>query len=116
MYQAKQLRKRGPRFIRTYFFSVANPLLEDLYRHITPRYAADWIVIGTLLGLPSGELKAIAAGDPTNVKRCCNLMFKKWLETDSTASWDKLLTVLELPAVSGSAPDKGDYVCIVYVQ
>jgi len=64
-------------------------------------------VIGTLLGLPNGELKAIEAGYPTNVRWCCNQMLKKWLEIDTTASWGKLFTVIESPAVS-SAPDKGD--------
>ena len=76
------------------------PLLKDLYQHITPQYAADWEVIGTLLGLPSGELKAIEAGWPANVKWCCNQMLKKWLEMDTTASWGKLFTVIESPAVS----------------
>ena len=83
----------------------ATPLLKDLYQHITPEFAAEWKVIGTLLGLPSGELKAIEAAYPTNVKWCCNQMLEKWLEIDATASWEKLLTVIESPAVS-----KGDYV------
>ena len=86
----------------------ATPLLKDLYQPITPQYASDWKVIGTLLGLPSGELKAIEAGYPTNVKWCCNLMLKNWLELDTTASWNKLFTVIESPAVSCNAPDKGD--------
>ena len=81
----------------------------DLYQHITPQYAADWKVIGTLLGLPSGELQAIEAGYPTNVKWCCNQMLKKGLEMDPTASWGKLFTIIESPAVSsGEAVDKGD--------
>ena len=84
------------------------PSLKDLYQHITPQYAADWKVIGTLLGLPSGELKATEAGWPANVKWCCDQMLKKWLEMDTTASWSKLFTVIESPAVSCSAPDKGD--------
>ena len=83
------------------------PLLKDLYLHITPQYAADWKVIGTLLGLPSGRLQAIEAGWPTNVKWCCNQMLEKWLQVDCTASWSKLFTVIESPAVSYSA-DKGD--------
>ena len=86
----------------------STPLLKDLYLHITPQYAAYWEVIGTLLGLPSGELKAIEAGYPTNFKWCCNQMLKQWLEMDITASWSKLFTVIESPAVSCSAPDKGD--------
>ena len=88
------------------------PLLKDLYRHITPEYAADWIVIGTLLGLPSGGLKAIEAGYPTDVKWCCNQMLHKWLEMDPTASWGKLFNIIESPAVSCSAPAKGNQLCI----
>ena len=83
------------------------PLLKDLYLHITPQYAADWEVIGTLLGLASGGLKAIEAGWPTNIQWCCNQMLKKWLEVDITATWEKLFTVIESPAVSCSAPHKG---------
>ena len=84
------------------------PLLKNLYQHITPQYAADWEVIGTLLGLPSGELKAIKAGNPTDVKWCCNQMWIQWLQVDTTASWEQLFTVIESSAVSCSAPDKGD--------
>ena len=89
------------------------PELKDLYEHITPQYAADWEVIGTLLGLPSGELKAIEAGYPINVKWCCNQMLKMWLEVDPNASWGRLFTVIESRAVSsGQAVDKGDYFCM----
>ena len=85
------------------------PLLKDLYQHITPQYAADWKVIGTLLGLHSGELKSIEAGYPTNVKWCCNQMLEKWLEVDPSASWNKLLSVIQSPAVySDQATEKGD--------
>jgi len=34
-------------------------------------------------------------------------MLKKWLEIDTTASWEKLFTVIESFAVV-SAPDKGN--------
>ena len=89
--------------------STTAPLLKDLYEYVTPQYAADWKVIGTLLGLPSGELKAIEAGYPTNVKWCCNQMLEMWLEMDRTASWEKLFTVIESPAVSsGETIHKGD--------
>ena len=55
--------------------------------------------MGTLLGLPSGELKATEAAWPTNVKWCCNQMLQKWLEMDPTASWEKLLAAIESPAL-----------------
>ena len=87
----------------------SSPLLKDLYQHITPRYAADWKVIGTLLDLPSGELKSIEAGYPTNVKWCCNQMLEKWLEMDPFASWEKLFKVIESSAVSSDqGSNEGD--------
>ena len=83
------------------------PLLKDLQQYITPHYAAEWEVIGTQLGLPSGELKAIRRGDPTDVKWCCNEMWIHWLKEDTTASWEKLFRVIESPAVICRVP-QGD--------
>ena len=67
-------------------------------------------MIGTQLGLPSGALDII---DQNNVMmyrttHCCNAMLEKWLQVDNTASWSKLFTVIESPAVPNIAPDKGD--------
>ena len=84
------------------------PSLKDLYQHITPQYAADWEVIGTLLGLPSGTLGIIEHDNMHKATRCCNAMLRRWLEIDTSATWKKIFTVIESPAVS-SAPDNGDY-------
>ena len=94
----------------------AAPSLKDLYQHITPQYAADWKVIGTLLGLPSGELNAIEAGYPTNVKWCCNHMFEKWLEMDPNPTWEKIHTAIKSPAVSSDqgADKKNIYIKYIY--
>ena len=87
----------------------STPSLKDLYEHITPHYAADWKVIGTLLDLPSGELKTIEADHPNSVKRCCNEMLDKWLRIDAEASWGKLLEAVQSPAVSNDqAAAKGN--------
>ena len=95
--------------IANYNFPVnSRPLVKDLYRYVTPQHAADWFEIGTLLGLSSGELKAIKAGNPTDVKWCCNRMWIQWLQEDTTASWKQLFLVIESPAISRSASDKGD--------
>lgn len=88
------------------FESFDTPSLKDLYQNVTPRYTADWRVIGTLLGIPNGELKAIEAQYPTNLKWCCNRMLEKWLETDATASWDKIFEAIRSPAVS-AIPENG---------
>ena len=78
------------------------PLLKDLYQQITPRYAVEWKVIGTLLGIHSGQLDAIEVDHPHRVKDCCNQMLESWLQMDITASWGKMCTVIESPAVSHS--------------
>ena len=94
-----------------YLTENSTPSLKDLYQYITPHYASDWKVIGTLLDLPTGELKTIEATYPTNIKWCCNLMLEKWLEMDITVSWGKLFNVVESPVVS-AAFDKGNsYSC-----
>ena len=88
------------------------PLLKDLYQHITPQYGADWKVIGTLPGLPSGALDIIEQDNGYRTTRCYNDMSKKWLKMDTTASWRNLFAVIESVAVSCSAPaDKGNTVC-----
>ena len=92
-------------------FTIVNttPLLKDLYQHITPQYATNWEVIGTLLGLPSDILSMIKHDHMYKATHCCNAMLRKWLEMDVTASWSKLFTVMESPAVAGSVSDSGMY-------
>jgi len=109
MYTALNFRAKCLAARATYFSPIVNttPSLKDLYQYITPQYAVDWIVIGILLGLPSGKLDVIERDKFYQTKDCCNAMLKKWLEMDTTASWHKLFTVIESPAVS-NAPDKGD--------
>ena len=91
------------------FSTIVNttPLLKELYQHITPQYAADWKVIGTLLGLPGATIDIIERDNHYKARECCNAMWIEWLKV-TAASWRKLFTVIESPAVSCSAPDKGD--------
>lgn len=77
----------------------SHPLLKDLYQYITPRYATQWKVIGTLLDIHNEELETIEAGYPTNVQWCCNQMLQKWLRENVSASWKDMLEVIESPAV-----------------
>lgn len=87
----------------TYFTVDTTPSLKDLYEQITPRYAADWNVIGVLLDLPREELKAIELKSPNNVTRCCNFMLEKWLETGTATSWRHLFAVIDSPALSSDS-------------
>jgi len=89
--------------------ATSTPLLKDLHNQITPHYAARWRVIGTLLGLPGGTIDIIEQDNVYRSVPCCNDMWSKWLKMDPSASWEKLLEVIESPAVSSDqAPDKGD--------
>ena len=72
-------------------------------------------MIGTLLGIPKVELNIIEADYPTNLKKCCNRMLEKWLEMDTTASFEKLSAAIHSPAVSGTHEGDGKSLisCIV---
>ena len=83
------------------------PLLDDLCEHIIPRYAAKWKVIGVLLNIPISTIDVIEH-DYFDAVRSCKFMFEYWLINDTTASWEKIFTVIESCAVSFSASDKGD--------
>jgi len=102
---------------------MSTPLLKDLYENITPQYATDWKVIGSLLGLPREELKIIEHDNYHKAVPCCNAMLEEWLEVDHLASWNKLLSVIQSPAVSNDqVAKKGDcistsiphWICIGY--
>ena len=70
-------------------------------------------MIGTLLGLPREDLKIIENEKQHKAVPCCNAMLEKWLDMDSTATWNKLLSALRSPAVSsGQAPEKGNSINI----
>ena len=84
------------------------PSLRDLQQYFTPRYAVQWRMIGIQLGLPSGKLDIIEHDNRDKARECCNAMLKEWLQVDMAASWEKLFTVIESPAVSCIALDKGD--------
>ena len=88
------------------FISVLNsqPKLKDLYNLITPEYAAHWKVIGTLLGIKKGILDTIEVTFPTNIPRCCNMLLETWLESDTNASWKKIIQIIDSPAVAALIP------------
>ena len=84
----------APVGIGIFIFSVVPPSLGLLCERMTPTHAADWKVIGTLLGIPYEELKKIETSFPRNPERCCNKMWGKWFEIDSNATWNKLWAII----------------------
>lgn len=74
---------------------MTTPTLKEINQSITPQYAAIWKKIGMELDLPDGMLSIIEANYPSDVERCCNKMLSRWLERDTSASWQKLLTAID---------------------
>ena len=94
----------------------SRPSIRDLHKYITPRYAADWKVVGTQLGIPRGQLDVIEVNHPNKVKDRCDQMLNRWLCMDTSASWGKLFNAIEsaavcstseLPSASDQSRDEG---------
>ena len=88
-------------YVHNYYITVTSaPLLKDLCQHITPQYATCWKEIGTQLGISAAALNIIENDNMNKAVKCCNSMLNKWLEVDKTASWKKLIEIIESPAIS----------------
>ena len=73
------------------------PQLADLYRDVVPVYAIHWEELGIKLGLKEHHIATIScdnAYNPNRTVNCCKSMLNKWLEIDSSATWDKLRNVI----------------------
>ena len=82
-------------FICTIFVVLgAKPQLKDLYRFITPSYATNWKEIGIQLEIENESLHIIEKDNFYKTKDCCNVMWQKWLEKDTDATWDKVIKIL----------------------
>ena len=86
----------------------SRPTLRELNEKITPHFAAHWRRIGIFLDIIPGELDIIESDHFGNCTECCNRMLAKWLDVDTSASWEKLKDSIKL-----AIPDKiGTYVCM----
>ena len=97
----------GQNFINIHTVN-STPSLKDLQQYVTPQYAIQWRVIGIQLGLSSETLDIIECDNHYKIIPCCNAMLKQWLQMDITASWEKLLTIIESSAMSRSAPNESE--------
>lgn len=87
-------------------YTVDSPqLLKNLYQEITPEYVEHWKMIGSLLGL-STEVLDVIEHDFKCHKTCYDAVLKKWLELNTSASWEKFFTIIESSAVHKYS-DKG---------
>ena len=73
------------------------PEIHQLYKHVKVEVSPQWYELGVLL-LNADEvkqLKVIQSDHPGDSGKCCAAMFDYWLQVDTTASWDKLITALQ---------------------
>jgi len=75
--------------------------IKDLYKIVTPRYAAHWEDIGIFLNIKLGELETIKVNHPGDTSACCKDLWKKWLRIDTDATWEKLLKAIDSAVSSG---------------
>ena len=68
-----------------------------------PYVATQWKDLGEILLRPdivdTQCLEIIEADNQRNVKACCKSMFKKWIDTDTNASWEKLIKALQQQSI-----------------
>ena len=89
--------------------SYKTPKMANLFKEMLP-LASEWLSIGTLLGLPDGELDAIRVNHSNEVRVCLREMLKTWLNTvDPPPSWERLAE-----AVKEISKKKAEEICTNY--
>ena len=68
------------------------------------------------MGIELGHLNTIRANHPGDVGGCCKDLWKKWLEMDPNATWDKLFTAINDCAATSASTSTSTYPQIVYAR
>ena len=71
------------------------PLLRDLYNIVTPDYAFQWRTIGEHLEITNGVLNTINHDNHHKAEDCCNAVWEEWLNIDASATWFKVIQVID---------------------
>ena len=69
--------------------------MQDLITKILP-HAKLWKEIGILLNIDPSQLEKVKQSCSNDHIRCCKEMIMKWLQSDITASQEKLNTSIKL--------------------
>ena len=74
------------------------PEISELHKHVKKEVSTRWYDLGVqLLGHDRehvNQLKIIKYNNPSDSEKCCVELFEYWLQVDTTASWNKLITAL----------------------
>ena len=89
--------------IKFFLTSVENcldtPTLKDLAHYVIPYCAAQWKILGDLLGIPSHKICLIEKNCHHIVEDCCRELLQTWLQINTEASWKILLSALNSPEI-----------------
>ena len=82
-----------------YFISLSPPVAEEERPKISelatvPIQPAQWYTLGLQLGLEEDVLSSIEQEQLDKPMKCKRAMFRKWLESNPTASWNDLIKAL----------------------
>ena len=73
-----------------------HPELSELCNYLMQHHqTAKWKLIGSLLGLPHGQLEIIEHNCRGKAEDCSTTMLAQWLSIDTTASWKKFKKITE---------------------
>ena len=73
------------------------PKISELHDLVKVKVSPLWKDLGIqLLSTEQAcKLDVIQVDHPGDSEKCCTAMFNYWLQVDTTASWDKLITALQ---------------------
>ena len=86
-------------FKHFYFISISPPVAEEERPKISelatvPIQPAQWYTLGLTLGLEEDVLNSIEVEQSQKHPKCKRAMFRKWLESNPSASWNDLIKAL----------------------
>ena len=68
------------------------PTLHDVYKYLVPKCAHKWRFLGTLLNFDQDIIFSNLHNDS---EECCRNLLSRWLEKNSVASWNQLLSAID---------------------
>ena len=73
-----------------------------LQRHVIPYVATKWYELGAELFDEKEEhiLGTIETNYSRDANKCCFEMFRSWLQTDTNATWSRIVEALESPGIN----------------
>ena len=88
---------------------------RDTNRNIVPNFAVKWRELGEALRIPSSQLDIINTDLRNSCEERCRAVLRKWIELDPSATWGKLIDVVNIiQPVLGASSTATEGNCIMY--